>query len=409
VETRFFPNWTDDPKIRCYKTMLFLPEGKRARIVEETGVICEETPASRKCSEEVLNIWPGFKADRIHAELRAPDLEELVRPIRHHIVQVIANQNEEHGEWILDWMASIVQRPHIRTEVPIVISGKQGVGKGIIFDFFRENVLGSGISAQIQNPAQDLFSRFANKQVNRLFMQIDEAEGMAKFADQLKNLVTAKNLNYEIKGLMPLVCENYLNIVITTNHERPVLVESSDRRYAMFKASDCYLKHDHYYVDLGEHLKRPEVAKAFFVYLASRDISRHGDGNFQKSRPITEYYLQARNASIPIIQRFLSALINTNRYASNADRMSDDSVPCPRERSEPVECSCTLLFQDFTKFQEYGKFQSNMTHSIFALKIKNVFGIAKKLKRGMYVYEICYKDLFNSLSKNNEFDEEAIL
>jgi len=386
LPVRFFPYWTDDARIRSYKEMKFIPNQ-------------ENVPPG------VLNVWPGFKAER-HSTTpgEVQDIDALIGPIRRHILYVLTNQNEEHCDWVLDWMANIVQRPHVRTEVPLVISGKQGVGKGIIFDFFREAVLGTNISSQIQNPGQDLFSRFANKHVDKVFLQIDEGEGMAKYADQLKNIITTKTINYELKGISPLVTENYINIVITTNHERPVLIESSDRRYALFKASDVFLKDDGYYLQLANHLQRTDVARAFFEFLKSRDLSRY-PGNFQKSRPLTEYYMQARAASIPILQRFLSAIVNTHRYTLTAA----DAVGSEQSSGEEGECSCLLLFRDFLKFQECGKFQSSMTQNIFSLKLKGISGLLKKFKRGMHVYQIQYSVLKNALVHNNEYDEDAII
>ena len=93
---------------------------------------------------------------------------------------------------------------------------------------------------------------------------MDEGEGLAKYADQLKNLTTCGQINYEIKGVMSSTCNNYINILITTNHEKPVLVETSDRRFVLFKASDIHLKNVEYYATLGTHLKSKEVARAFY-------------------------------------------------------------------------------------------------------------------------------------------------
>lgn len=397
---RFFPYWTDDPEIRCYESIKFDPTPPLFQATTLTSTTTFAVVEKRK----YLNVWPGFKAEYLQPLLPEIDpIETWVEPIRHHVLFVIANNNTEHGEWILDWMASIIQRPHIRTEVPLVISGKQGVGKGIIFDFFRHSVLGNKISNQIQHPGQDLFSRFANKHVDKIFLQIDEGEGMAKYADQMKNLVTAKTINYEIKGISPLIADNYINIVITTNHERPVLVESSDRRYALFKASDVYLDNDKYYSDLAHHLDHPKTGRAFYEFLNQRDISKYNTGNFQKSRPVTEYYVQARNVSIPILQRFLSALINTSRYF-----VVDPQTQLP-DNNNVHECTCALMFKDFVKFQECGKFQSSMTQSIFAMKLKNIKGITKVARRGIHSYLLEYTLLREYLMKNNEFDDDAIL
>lgn len=390
VPARFFASWTDDPTSRSYERIEFDP-----------------SPDNMFTSKSDLNVWPGMCAeslaplqDLIRAnqdpELQSPTLENLVAPICVHVLNVLADQNQDHCNWILDWMANIIQRPHFKTQVPIVITGKQGVGKGILFDFFREHILGFGISAQIQNPAQDLFSRFANKHVHKIFLQIDEGEGLAKFADQMKNLITADHVNYEIKGIQPMTAKNFINIVITTNHEKPVLVETSDRRYVLFKASDMYLKDENYYFNLGNHLKKKIVARAFYEFLKTRDLSKYAS-NFQRSRPVTEYYLQVRKASIPVMQRFLSALLNHPRYW----KIEDDK--------RIAEFSITMLFKEFNKFQEAGNFQSNMTQTTFSTKIKNISGITRKSKLGSFLYRLEHETIFAQLQQNHEYDEDCTI
>jgi hypothetical protein len=397
---RFFPAWTDDPFSRSYENLIFDP-----------------SPDNIYTGKNDLNVWPGFLAESLAPLVPEQDnMMSLIEPILYHMLHVLADENQQHCDWLLDWMANLVQRPHLKTQVPIVFSGKQGVGKGIIFDFFRENVLGLAISAQIQNPAQDLFSRFANKHVNKLFLQIDEGEGMAKFADQMKNIITATHLNYEIKGLQPLTAVNFLNIIITTNHDRPVLVETSDRRYALFKASDKFLKTDHYYETLGIHLKENKVARAFFDYLKTRDLSKYSN-SFQSSRPITDYYVQSRKSAIPILQKFLSSLIRTERYYSSSrysmpsNQRSENTPQVPMQHSTPiiVECSASMLFKDFTRFQENGKYQSTMTQTTFFLKLKSVQGISKKNSFGVTTYVLDYTVIYESLMQNNEFDEDAFI
>jgi hypothetical protein len=239
---------------------------------------------------------------------------------------------------------------------------------------------------------------------------------MAKFADQMKNIITATHLNYEIKGLQPLTAVNFLNIIITTNHDRPVLVETSDRRYALFKASDKFLKTDHYYETLGIHLKETKVARAFFDYLKTRDLSKYSN-SFQSSRPITDYYVQSRKSAIPILQKFLSSLIRTERYYSSSrysmpsNQRSENTPQVPMQHSTPiiVECSASMLFKDFTRFQENGKYQSTMTQTTFFLKLKSVQGISKKNSFGITTYVLDYTIIYEFLMQNNEFDEDAFI
>jgi hypothetical protein len=379
VIARFFGAWTDDKKIRSYESL-----------------VCDPSPGSIYTGPRDINIWPGFAVTSQPPILDLELVQSLVAPIVSHIQEVIVNGIIEHSEWLLDWMANIVQRPDKKTQVPIVISGKQGVGKGIIFDFFREFVLGLAVSTQIQSPGQDLFSRFANQHINKVLLQMDEGDGLAKYADHLKNLTTSSHTNYEIKGLMPMVARNYLNIIITTNHERPVLVETSDRRFVLFKASDIHLGNPSYYRNLGAHLKIPGVSRAFYQFLMGRDLTKYVD-HFQTSRPMTEYYMQTRQNSISVVHKFISALINSQKYVSN-------------NNNTKVEVSSACLFKDFIHFIELGRFQSTMTSTGFSSKMKSIEGISKCYKKsGPFFYSLNYPQIRAALLKNHEYDEDITI
>jgi hypothetical protein len=385
---RFFGAWTDDPESRTYHT-----------------VTCDPSKDRLFTGPNDLNVWPGMTAELLKNISSADKVQELVKPIVSHVLDVIVNGVQDHAEWLLDWMANIVQRPDKKTQVPIVITGKQGVGKGIIFDFFREYVLGLAVTTQIQNPGQDLFARFSNKHVNKVLIQMDEGDGLAKYADCLKNLITSTHLNYEIKGLMPMTALNFINVIITTNHERPVLVETSDRRFVLFKASDMHLPNPSYYSKLGSHLKNPKVARAFYQFLMARNLSKYVD-NFQASRPVTEYYLQSRKSSISNFHKFISALVNSKKYVKVEDTSAMvDYVP---PTAIIANAHPKAMFKDFTIFLESGRYQSTMTATGFASKIKSVDGISKANRRdGTPFYILNYTVIREVLQKNNEFDDEV--
>lgn len=87
-----------------------------------------------------FNLWRGYLCDQLKDE--GLDPVDASAPVIEHIFQVITSENQGYADWVLDWMANIVQRPWKKTNVAIVLFGKQGCGKNIIFDWFREKVLG---------------------------------------------------------------------------------------------------------------------------------------------------------------------------------------------------------------------------------------------------------------------------
>ena len=193
---------------------------------------------------------------------------------------------------------------------------------------------------------------------------------------------------------MSTQCNNYINILITTNHERPVLVETSDRRFVLFKASDVHLKTPKYYIDLANHLQSPEVARAFYQFLMARDLSRY-ISNFQASRPMTDYYLQSRQSSISTINKFISGIINAH-YSSSSSAVATKQVLCHG------------FFKDFVRFLEVGRYQSTMTMGTFTTKIKNIKGITSITadSQGSPRYVLNFQDIRDGLIENHEYDQD---
>ena len=120
---------------------------------------------------DVYNLWPGYVAERLPPVPDA-DVAALVAPFVRHLHEVITCENQAHTDWFLDYLANVVQRPQQPTHVAVSIFGKQGCGKGLLFTFLRERVLGPDVTFQTAHPENDLLGRFQNGTVARVFIQV---------------------------------------------------------------------------------------------------------------------------------------------------------------------------------------------------------------------------------------------
>ena len=304
----FAARWLNDAKKRYYRRMEFCPR-------------CTVS------SKHVFNTFSGFRASKLRSVL--PELENmLVRPFCNHLQDVIVGGNAAHAEYLLDYMAALVQRPHIKTQVMVLIFGGQGIGKGSLFDFLRKFVLGEKWTQQVQNVDLDLFGQFSSRE-NTILLQIDEMDDARKHQSALKNLTTADMLRCEKKNVMKEMAKNYLNVVATTNNLTTIPIEATDRRYAFFQAklpiSDVIpgetieatqdrrnAERAQYFDMLWGNLNGRDTPRAIYQMLLKRDISKYKSENaFQLHRPKTAFYKAQQTASIDISHRFISALVNT--------------------------------------------------------------------------------------------------
>ena len=218
-----------------------------------------------------------------------------------------------------------------------------------------------------------------------LWFQVDEVKSLHEYADRLKDLITNPTVNYEKKGKDTIVVANLTNIILTSNNANSLTVTADDRRYVLFQCSAVYKGDPTYFNELGSHLDRPEVARAFFQHLLKRDLSRYPK-SFQFTRPITEYYRDAQRNAIPVVSRFLSALVNAATVTSLMARQ---------------------FYQRYEAFHSAGNYKFLVTESSFGRDMKRVPGLVLKRTAHGKLYHIDARRIKQHLLEINEFDEEA--
>ena len=271
-KSSFINKWLKDENMRTYEYIDFIP-------------FDTYNPRNNK---HTYNLWKGFKAEKYEPINDTDKVNKLIEPIINHLKEVICG---EHYIFMIQYLASIIQRPSIPTGVIVLIQGLQGTGKGLIFDTFRINILGELLSKQTEGLAP-IFDRFSNAMLNKLLIQADEIN-MSEFLnhnikEKLKNRATVRTIQYKKKGIDPFDIKNYANFILTTNNYNSAVIPFDDTRFVVFEANDKYLHNAKYLTDLHNHLKKEEVSRAFFEYLLSVDLSNIY--NFQVMRPKTDYY-----------------------------------------------------------------------------------------------------------------------
>jgi hypothetical protein len=364
VKLPFVPEWLQDPDKRTVERI----------VVDPTNSI-----------KGVYNMWKGFAVEKIPPVDDAL-VPELVRDITRHFSDVITAGEDAHTMFVHRYLANMLQRPWLKSQVALSLYGAQGCGKGILFEFFRLKILGAHCSYQTSRPEHDLFGRFANGAVNRVCVQVDEVKSLHEHADQLKDFITNPTINYEKKGKDVIVVDNLANLILTSNNANALTVSPDDRRFVLFNCSSVHKNNAQYFTSLGAHLERPEVARAYYQYLMSLDLSAY-PVSFQCNRPITQYYMECQQNSIPVISRFLSALVNS--------AYPETQIPA-RD-----------MYKNYVHFHTSGNYKFLLTETSFGREIKKVSGIIKKKSNGIHIYMLCHSEIKAYLEKANEHDPDA--
>lgn len=338
-EDRFLNAWLVDAKIRTFETIEFLPP-------------------PLKCPSNTFNMWRGFSIERKEVESSGN-----IQPFLDHL-SILVNHDSKCIDYVLKWFSHIIQYPGKVNGICITLISSEGSGKNVFLALF-EKMFGAELYYETANPVQDLWSRFALGRKNRLLINIDETSGKDTYphAEQIKNMLTSPNYNYEQKGVTPITLKNFNRVVNTTNNLNPIKITEQDRRNFVVKSSDEKLGDKEYFDNLVAYFEDEANQKAIFEYLKSIDIS---NVNWIRDRPITEIYRNIQEANVPIHIKCFKWLVETN---------SDDTV---------LRYTGEGLLEQYLEFLKKCNYPAtlSMNDTTWGITIRQYIGIFIQKKRG---------------------------
>jgi len=256
-----------------------------------------------------LNLFIGFNFDKI------PDYvvnKEKIKYILIHIKEVLCNNDGKSYDYLVKWLAYILQYPNKKMGVAIVCKSQQGAGKNLFFEnFFGDMIIGRKHSICVADPSQ-VVGKFNGSVENKVFTVVNEIKAesdMIKMSNLLKSLITDGTQKIEKKGQDALTVNNYNNYVLLTNNHHVVNVEPDDRRYFCLSASSKFKGNQKYFNNLVENMLTPEFGNEFFQFLMQINLT---DWDFRMI-PMTKYKSELMKYSInPIIKWFNEWIKMTN-------------------------------------------------------------------------------------------------
>lgn len=206
-----------------------------------------------------------------------------------HIELVICDGNKECYEYLMNWVAHMIQKPEEKPEVAIVLKAGQGTGKGTFVD-----PLGKIIGAHFVHLTEQsqVVGRFNSLLENRVLIFADEFfAGSKKHTDQLKGMITEKTAKIERKGVDSIIVPSFSRLIMASNHENIVSIEKDERRYLYLEVSE-ERKQDHdYFTKLRKVIDAPNFAGQLLGWLKSRDISDFNPRVVPKTKALSEQKL----------------------------------------------------------------------------------------------------------------------
>jgi hypothetical protein len=251
------------------------------------GVVFD--PSGREIAPDVLNLWQSFAV-----EPREGDWSKL----RQHILDVICNYEQALNEYLLDWMADLVQNPAKQGEVAIVLRGPEGSGKGILARAVKYLFGQHGLA--ISN-AKHLIGNFNGHLRDAVFLFADEAfyAGDKQHVGVLKALITEPHLTIEGKYLNAVQMPNFLHVMMASNEEWVVPASLDSRRWLVIDVQGNKINAHGYFGAIQKQLDDGGHA-AMLHDLLNRDLSKSN----LRAVPVTDALQTQRKMSLDTTHRW---------------------------------------------------------------------------------------------------------
>ncbi len=218
---------------------------------------------NREVPPDQYNLWRGFGCDAKPGDGHLGFIE--------HVRTHLCGGDEELTEYVLNWMARMVQHPDRPGEVALIVRGKKGTGKGFVG---RE--LGALLGQhfiQVSN-AKFVVGDFNAHLRDCVMLYADEAffAGDKKHESTLKALITEPTLTVEAKGIDAEPAPNFIHLYATSNEDWVVPASADERRFCVLEASDDKAQNTAYFSELKRQLDAGG-RENLLHYLLRRDLS----------------------------------------------------------------------------------------------------------------------------------------
>ena len=232
----------------------------------------------------VLNLWRGFSVPAVAGDLHEPFLE--------HVFNNICSGNQDYYDYVIGWLARLVQNPASQSETAIVLRGKEGTGKnsfvGTIGDLFPQHYFESSSSAQF-------LGNFNSHLRDKILIHANEAffAGDKRHEASLKMMITEPMIPIEAKGVDIIRQPNYLHVIMSSNSDWVVPAGPEARRFLVLDVDDARMGDGKYFGHIKAQLRAGGLS-SLLRFLLDYDLSEFKI----RTVPITQALIDQRVRSM---------------------------------------------------------------------------------------------------------------
>jgi phage/plasmid-associated DNA primase len=352
----------EDGKVKEINGAVFWLKSKNRHEYEDI-VFCPNND-----DETVFNLWQGFAVE--------PKENASCELYLKHIYDVIADKDEKIYEYIVSWLADLVQHPERKPGTSLVLKGNKGTGKGTFVKYLQ--IIFGKHFLQMTNPSH-LVGKFNYQLRDKILVFADELFFAGDKASEgiLKSLITEDTLLCEPKGLNAYSVKNYMRIIMASNNDWVIPAGIKERRYVMLNVSDVHIQDRKYFKQIQNELENggPEALLHYLInYKIKIDI-----GEIPKTKELLNQMLMSESTEV----KFWHLLLDESRNSIN-----------DQWNTHITKQSLYELYCDFCN--QIGESRYKSTSSVFGKRIKKLcpsLGETKRKDGSQYKYWYAFPPL----------------
>lgn len=230
--------------------------------------------------------------------------------LREHIRLTLCSGNAEQFNWFMTWLAHIFQFPGSKPSVAVVIRGKKGTGKSIVFDFIQRLMSGYFFKAADGKRA---LGNFNAQYETTLLLLMEEAFWAGDQTKEaiLKDLISSPWIPIERKGMDSYMAKNFMRIAMISNDRWVVPASDDERRYAIFDCGDEHRGDTAYFKAMIEQMNSGGLAAMLYDLLTFEPAT---GWDIVNTAPVTSGLKEQVIESLRGIDRFMYELLSVGMY-----------------------------------------------------------------------------------------------
>tara|TARA_R110000796_G_scaffold237565_1_gene357617 strand:+ start:2227 stop:4395 length:2169 start_codon:yes stop_codon:yes gene_type:complete len=309
------------------------------------------------------NHWRGFTHQPIYG-MTLEDAKDGCDKYLKHIRDVVCGGDIKSYKWVINHFAHLIQYPWKKPETAIVVTGKKGVGKSLIFDvigaLMRDNYI---VTAE----KRMLLGQFNSHMESALAFQFEEAfwAGDKAAEGKLKHVITGKDHAIERKGYEPYMVRNFARIYITSNNAWAIPATVDERRFGVFACLALMCGDKAYFKAIYDQLEGEDNHgfKCLMTALSLMDV----DQTLVHVPPKTQALADQKEETLDIEAKWLHECLMEGAISGAQTGFEDGEL-------WPVDVLCQDLYEIYRDYSRDHGFRYSQSGRAFGRRLNDMLG-----------------------------------